>query len=172
MAIRIETANRGPLGFKAASYRIWDPFLALTLAKDDEDWSGFYLGATRDLAKSYRLTVLEGKDERHDASSYLHQVHLLKSVPAIICTDKIIGENSLDEKQKTEFVKMRLPSEIRAQIGSGKLIPSLGRMGYLFKNYHDGNRVEIIVPNRLCSLLILAGTSEMTHHGFMPTNHE
>jgi hypothetical protein len=165
MTIRIENLRKGSIGYKMSNFAVWSPYVNLTTAQDDKDWSGIYLAPDRSVAEGYGSDYL---DATGAGSANMHRVLLLQDMKMVVCDDPKLGDGSMAEQDKTALVKAQLASDASIKLDARPLIPSLGRLGYVYKGYHDdeGNW-EIIVPNRLSAFLSMLRTSTYRYKGFM-----
>jgi hypothetical protein len=164
MPVTIQNMPMGPLGWKTTSYAAWNPFNTIPILKETDDWAGFYIAPSKEMAEGYGADYL---DSYGNGSAFIHEVHLIRSIRCVVCTDALMGSRSVSRSEKAAHIRANLPPEIVSILPSGALIRSLGRLGYALKCYHDEERnVEIIFPNNLSALLILAGTRELEYRGF------
>lgn len=165
MPVTIENIPSGPLGWKTTGFSEWNPFTSMTTASNFGDWSGLYVASNKDLAEGYAFDYID--EDSGSGSAFIHEVHLIKSLKVVKCTDPLLGSSSIPESVKTAHIRANLPDQIKESLRGGPLMPSLGQLGYALKCFHDEERnVEIIIPNNLSSFLVFLGTKEMRFKGF------
>lgn len=163
MAIIIDQLRMGRIGFKMAKYDRWCPFTNMTTADDSGQWAGLYISPTAEMSMGYAQDCLD--ENTGNGNAYLHIAHLLRDLNVLICDDPALGVGDTPGDQKARIVKNQLPPNI--VVGDAPLIPSLGRLGYAFKSYHDqeGN-MEIIIPNKLSAFVWMIRQSTLNYEGF------
>ncbi|NET42490.1 hypothetical protein [Okeania sp. SIO2B3] len=148
MEIKITQLKSGLIGYKAALYigSAWDPAKYIAEAKNDEEWSGFYIAEVENTAKGYLPNIINGSK----GIAYINQVQLKETVKLIVC---------LDDSFKTGHINMAALKSALRKNGidvqeNDLLIPKLGQLGYFFKCYNNEEGAkEIISPNNMVSKL-------------------
>lgn len=160
MKVETKTLKTGHItGYKVTDYEKWDSAAYLKTAKDDKDWSGFYIAETEALAKGYISDKVDPKTGK--GLVYFQEIQLLKDIPVIVCKDDSFKTGEIDMKSLKEAVS----KETGIQFGKDDLfMPKLGEKGYLFMCYNNpsSNDMEIIIPNKLISLISVKAYKKCT----------
>ncbi len=141
--MNIETGelNIGFVGYKAASYKVWDSAIYLQSAKNDKEWSGLYIAEAENTACGY-LPDMVG--DSGTGTTYIHNAQLTENVNLVICLDDSFKTGDID----MDALKLAL-SEKGIDVQNDQLLmPRLGELGYFFKCYNnEEGAIEIIAPN-------------------------
>lgn len=143
MDIQIGQLVPGNIGYKAASFQVWDAAVYQHNAGNDSDWSGLYIAEQEATARGY-LPDYAGEDG--NGIGYIHRVSITQDLPLITCLDDSFKHGDID----MPALKQALRDAGIAVADDQQLIPRLGQLGYCFRCYNneDGD-IEVIVPNSM-----------------------
>jgi hypothetical protein len=155
MNIEIEDLTEGFIGYKAASYEVWNPETYRDHAANDKEWSGLYVAPLESTASGYLVDMVQGGE----GIAYIHKVELSEDTRVIVC---------LDEGFKTGNINMAELKESLRNAGvdvqdDQLLMPRLGALNYFFKCYNnEEGDLEIIVPNVMTDRILMPNYKRCT----------
>ncbi|ELW9469132.1 hypothetical protein [Enterobacter asburiae] len=150
MELKTECLPAGVLGYKACTYKAkdWDSTKYRNESKNDEEWSGFYVGSTETLTLGYMPDCV---DNQGNGTAYLNIVNINTPARIIVCHDERFKSPTQDKSALLKELKEALRRMKIPFADSDLLIPTLARFQFYFKCYNneDSNDMEIIIPNDL-----------------------
>ncbi|EPF0316845.1 hypothetical protein [Enterobacter chuandaensis] len=156
MELKTECLPAGVLGFKACKFKAkeWDPTKYRKETKNDEEWSGFYVGSTETLTLGY---MPDCTDKQGNGTAYLNIVNINTPARIIVCHDERFKSPTQDKPALLKELKEALRRMEIPVADSDLLIPTLARYRFYFKCYNneDSNDMEIIIPNDLVDNITL-----------------
>lgn len=160
MDIEIGELSTGDIGYKAASFEVWNAVTYQQNAGNDADWSGLYIAEAEATARGY-LPDYAGQDG--NGVGYIHRASLTADLPMITCLDDSFKLGDID----MSALKLALRNAGIAVADDQLLIPRLGQLGYCFRCYNneDGD-IEVIVPNSLAQQIAMTAIKRCTIHGY------
>ncbi len=139
MIIKIGKLDTGFIGYKAASYKIWNAETYQKQTKNDKEWSGLYIVEEEHTARAFLPDMVK----MGEGTAYIHTVTLLGKVKLITCLDERLKTGSADLNALKEALRQKDIDIENDQL----LIPRLGELGYFFQCYNnEEGTVEIIAP--------------------------
>ena len=150
MELKTECLPAGVLGYKACTYKAkdWDSTKYRNESKNDEEWSGFYVGSTETLTLGYMPDCV---DNQGNGTAYLNIVNINTPARIIVCHDERFKSPTQDKSALLKELKEALRRMKIPLADSDLLRPTLARFQFYFKCYNneDSNDMEIIIPNDL-----------------------
>lgn len=163
MELKTEYLPAGVLGYKACKYKAkdWDSTKYRNETKNDEEWSGFYVGSTETLTLGYMPDCV---DKTGNGISYLNIVNMSTPARIIVCNDERFKSPTQDKLALLKELKEALRRMEIPVADSDFLIPTLARYRFYFKCYNNGdsNDMEIIIPNDLIDNVNLQSYKQQT----------
>ncbi|MFG6105623.1 hypothetical protein U2F10_25470 [Leptothoe sp. EHU-05/26/07-4] len=144
----------GLIGYKGASYKSWDASYYKSEAKNDADWSGLYIALDENVAQGYLPDMVPSPG---NGKAYIHKVSLDEKVNLITCLDDSFKTGKID----IDALKSALSGQGIVVKKNEKIIPKLGKLGYLFKCFNnEEGAIEIIVPNNMVDKISMSKYKE------------
>ncbi|MFO3707396.1 hypothetical protein ACI6Q5_21055 [Xanthomonas codiaei] len=158
MAMTKSQINSGLIGFKGALYDTWNSAVFVNQSRDDEEWSGLYVGATVEVANDNVEPPESGT-----GTSYILEVSLTRALPVYAFDDRYLAQGNVGQELKAAYVKQQLglPADKR-------LMPELGRLGCCYRGpLNEEGDVEIVIPTVLAPHVRMRKVQEVTFRRWM-----